>query len=57
MFVMVASKNLINLKDHVVEFCNSRDDILVFCGRIYKNLIFEPNLPLFKDQAHSIKYN
>ena len=42
---MEVSKNLINLRDNVVEFCNSRDDILGFCGRIAKNLRYQSNLP------------
>ena len=42
---MEISKNLTNLKDNVVEFCNSRDDILGFCGRISKNLRYKSMLP------------
>ena len=42
---MEASKNLSILRDNVVEFCNSRDDIVRFCGRIAKNLRYQPNLP------------
>ena len=42
---MEASKNLIILKDSVVDFCNSRDDILGFCGRISKDLEYKSKLP------------
>ena len=43
--LLVAPKNLILLRDNVVEFCNSRDDILGFCGRISKNLTYKSKLP------------
>ena len=42
---MEASNNLIILKDNVVDFCNSRDDILGFCGRISKDLEYKSKLP------------
>ncbi len=42
---MEASKNLISLKDKVVEFCNSREDILRFSGSIPKNLRCHVNPP------------
>ena len=42
---MEVSKNLTSLKDNVVEFCNSRDDILGFCGSISKNLRYKSVLP------------
>ena len=40
---MEASKNLLILRDNIVEFCNSRGDILGFCGRISKNLRYTSN--------------
>ena len=42
---MKVSKNLTSLKDNVVEFCNSRDDILGFCGKISKKLRYKSMLP------------
>ena len=42
---MEVSKNLTSLKDNVVEFCNSRDDILGFCSKISKKLRYKPMLP------------
>ena len=33
------------MRDNVVDFCNSRDDILGFCGKISKNLRYKSNLP------------
>ena len=42
---MEASKNLIFLRDSIVDFCNSREDILEFCGRISKNLTYKSKLP------------
>ena len=42
---MEVSKNLNSLKDNVIEFCNSRDDILGFCGRVSKNLRYKSMLP------------
>ena len=42
---MEVSKNLIILKDNVIDFCNSRDDIVGFCGRISKNLLYKSILP------------
>ena len=42
---MEVSKNLIGLKDQVVDFCNSRKDILRFSGNIPKNLRYLANAP------------
>ena len=42
---MKVSKNLTSLKDNVVEFCNSRDDISGFCGKISKKLRYKSMLP------------
>ena len=42
---MEVSKNLTSLKDSVLEFCNSRDDISGFCGRISKNLRYKSMHP------------
>jgi len=40
---MEASKNLLILRDNILEFCNSRGDILGFCGRISKTLRYKSN--------------
>ena len=42
---MEASKNLVILKDNVVDFCNSRNDILRFCGKISKGLKYKSKPP------------
>ena len=42
---MKASKNLMNLRDNIVKFCNSRNDILELCGKISQYLEYKPYLP------------
>ena len=42
---MEVPKNLLVLRNNVVKFCNSRDDILEFCGPIPKRLKYISNPP------------
>ena len=42
---MEAFENLSILRDNVVEFCNSREDIVGFCGKISNNLRYQPIQP------------
>ena len=42
---MEAFENLSILRDNVVEFCNSREDIVGFCGKISNNFRYKPIQP------------
>ena len=42
---MEAFENLSILRDNVVEFCNSREDIVGFCGKISNNSRYQPIQP------------